>query len=199
MKAAASRDTDPAGRLRVQRALVRDLPGLESFIAAYTGDGTLLPRTLANLRTHRAEFRLVWDGDRLVGCGALQRVDGTLAEVRSLAVHPEWQGAGLGSMLVRALVRDAARLGIQRVFCLTRRVDFFARLGFGIVPTATFPHKIWNDCRVCPLFNQCDEVAMQRWVPATVPAETFSKERRTAWLPDRAGRRTGRSIPKSTS
>lgn len=197
MKAAAFRDTDPAGRLRIQRALVRDLPALESFIAAYTGDGTLLPRTHANLRTHRSEFRLVWDGERLVGCGALQPVDGTLAEVRSLAVHPEWQGAGLGSMLVRALLRDAARQGIQRVFCLTRRVDFFARLGFVVVPTATFPHKIWNDCRVCPLFDHCDEVAMQRWVPATLPAGPPSKE--STWLPDRPGRRTGRSIPRSTS
>ena len=197
MKAALWREFDPAGRLRIQRALVRDLPAMESFIAMYTGDGTLLPRSLANLRMHRAEFRLVWDGDRLVGCGALQRVDETLAEVRSLAVHPEWQGAGLGSMLVRALLRDASRLGIPRVFCLTRRMDFFARLGFGIVPTATFPHKIWNDCRVCPRFDRCDEVAMQRWVPAAVPAH--SSEGGPTWPLDRPGRRTGRSIPKSTS
>jgi amino-acid N-acetyltransferase len=196
MRAAAFQAADPAGRLRVTRALVRDLAALEAFIAAYTGDGTLLPRTLANLRAHRGDFRLVWDSDRLVGCGALQRVDATLAEVRSLAVHPEWQGAGLGSMLVRALLRDAARARIQRVFCLTRRVEFFARLGFVVVPTATFPHKIWNDCRLCPRFDHCDEVAMQRWVPAAIT--TPAKEEGT-WRTHPRGRRTGRSLGKSTS
>src|SRR6185436_870012 len=115
---------------RVRAARLRDVPALEAFIARFTSDGTLLPRTRANLVQHIRDFRVVCDAGELVGCGALQLVDSTLAEIRSIAVHPRWRGAGLGGQIVAALLRDAHRLGAERVFCLTRRESFFERLGF---------------------------------------------------------------------
>lgn len=153
-----------AVRLRPRRARPADVPALERFIAAYTGDGTLLPRSHANLLQHLDDFRVVWASGRLVGCGALQRVHRGLAEIRSLAVHPDWRGAGLGGRLVEGLVRDARRQGIARLFCLTRRVHFFAQHGFAVVPMESFPHKVWNDCRLCPRREHCDETAMERWL-----------------------------------
>jgi N-acetylglutamate synthase-like GNAT family acetyltransferase len=110
------------------------------------------------------DFRVARSGGVLIGCGALQLVNARLAEVRSIAVHPDWRGGGIGSRTVDALIEDAERLGVTQVFCLTRRQTFFARLGFHAVPKEDFPHKIWNDCRVCPRLQSCDEVAMQRTV-----------------------------------
>lgn len=162
MKSAAVLALRPAPAPRIRRARLRDVPALEAFIGAYTSDGTLLPRSHDNLIEHLRDFRVMFDGGELVGCGALQLVDEDLAEIRSVAVRPDRRGAGLGSRLVRALLRDARRLGIPRVFCLTRRVHFFAQLGFEVVPMETFPHKIWNDCRLCPRRESCDETAMQR-------------------------------------
>jgi amino-acid N-acetyltransferase len=163
---------DPARplALRTRAARSTDVPALEAFIAAYTADGTLLPRTHANLLHHIGDFRVVWEGQRLVGCGALQRVDRHLAEIRSVAVHPSRRGLGLGGRIVQALLRDARRLDLTRVFCLTRRVSFFAHQGLVVVPKEAFPHKVWNDCRFCPRQECCDEIAMQRVVasPATV-------------------------------
>jgi amino-acid N-acetyltransferase len=159
--------TDSVDAVRVRRATPRDLPELEVFIARFTGDGTLLPRPRANLLHHLGDFRVARDGrGRLVGCGALQRVHATLAEVRSLAVDPRAQGGGIGSRLVRALTADARRLGVRRVFCLTRRPQFFARLGFEVVAKEKFPHKIWNDCMLCPRQSSCDEIAMERAIGA---------------------------------
>lgn len=152
----------PRPQPRVRPATVADVGPLEAFIAGYTSDGTLLPRSPTNLLHHLRDFRVVRDRGAIVGCGAVQLVDGNLAEIRSVAVHPDWRGRGLGSRLVRALLGDAGRLGVRRVFCLTRREGFFARLGFIVVPTESFPHKIWNDCRLCPRQDCCDEVAMQR-------------------------------------
>jgi len=149
-------------RLEVRPATLQDVGALESFIAAYTSDGTLLPRTRANLLHHVRDFRVAFDGDLLVGCGALQVVSTRLAEVRSVAVHPEWRGGGIGSRIVEELLRDAHDLGLGRVFCLTRRQSFFARLGFVTIPKESFPHKIWNDCRLCPRQACCDEIAMER-------------------------------------
>jgi len=151
------RRTEP----RLRAAVTEDVPALEHFIAAYTGDGTLLPRTRANLLAHWQDFVVLMDGDELVGCGALQQLDADLAEVRSVAVLPDRRGHGLGGQIVDALVEQAHAAGFPRVFCLTRRVPFFARHGFIVVAKEQFPQKIWNDCRLCPRQTCCDEVAMQ--------------------------------------
>jgi amino-acid N-acetyltransferase len=163
--APAARAVSPAA-LDLRPATPADIAVLERFIAAYTGDGTLLPRTRANLTAHLGEFVVLTDGASIVGCGALQIVDAHLAEIRSLAVRPESRGEGLGGRIVAALVERARERGIHRVFCLTRKVDFFAHHGFETVPKEFFPHKIWSDCRLCPRRLNCDEVAMQRFVHA---------------------------------
>jgi len=149
-------------RVRVRPARLSDVASLEVFIAQYTHDGTLLPRTRTNLIQHVRDFRVVQVGSAIVGCGALQIVDPTLAEIRSVAVDPARQGQGLGGRIVRALIADARRLGLPRVFCLTRRLGFFANLGFVAVPKERYPHKVWNDCRICPRQHCCDETAMER-------------------------------------
>jgi amino-acid N-acetyltransferase len=159
---------EPQPLHRVRPATLRDVPALERFLGAYTADGTLLPRTRANLLHHVRDFRVIRDGGQLVGCGALQVVSSRLAEIRSVAVHPDWRGSGLGSRIVETLLGDARDLGLERVFCLTRRTTFFARLGFAVVPKESFPHKIWNDCRFCPRQTCCDEVAMLRVLPGLV-------------------------------
>jgi len=155
-------------RLEIRAATLHDVGTLEAFIAAYTSDGTLLPRPRANLLQHVRDFRVACDGDRLIGCGALQVVNTRLAEIRSVAVHPDWRGGGIGSRIVECLLADAHALGLGRVFCLTRRQSFFARLGFVTVSKETFPHKIWNDCRFCPRRESCDEIAMVRLLPELV-------------------------------
>lgn len=151
----------------VRAARSTDIPELEAFINAFTGDGTLLPRTRRELARHLRDFQLAFaerpDGSegRLIGSGALQLVDPDLAEVRTLALHPDWRGRGLGRRLVEALLDEARHLELPRVFCLTRQVEFFARLGFAVVPKETFPQKVWTDCRLCPRRDACDETAME--------------------------------------
>ena len=150
------------GEARIRAAHLRDVAGLQAFIAGYGSDGTLLPRTQSNLLHYLRDFRVAVDGEgRLVGCGALQLVNEGLAEIRSVAVDPAWRGSGIGSRLVRILLRDAKRLGMARVFCLTRKVSFFGRLGFVPVPMERFPEKVWNDCRLCARRDACDETAME--------------------------------------
>jgi N-acetylglutamate synthase-like GNAT family acetyltransferase len=147
----------------IRSAHVQDLDALEAFIMGYGSDGTLLPRSRSNLLHYMRDFRVAVDAKgRLVGCGALQLVNDGLAELRSIAVDPAWRGSGIGSDIVRALLDDAQRMGIARVFCLTRRLSFFSRLGFVPVQMERFPEKVWNDCRLCPRRDSCDETAMEK-------------------------------------
>ncbi len=53
-----------------------------------------------------------------------------IAEVRTLAVHPEALGTGLGSAILRELITQAREIGLKRVFCLTFEEPFFGAHGF---------------------------------------------------------------------
>jgi amino-acid N-acetyltransferase len=97
-----------------------------------------------------------------MGAGALEIVWADLAEVRSLAVDPAAQGRGVGRALVEAIVEEARRLKIQRVFALTYEEKFFAKLGFVTVEKAALPLKVWSACIKCPKRDGCDEIAMVR-------------------------------------
>jgi amino-acid N-acetyltransferase len=65
-----------------------------------------------------------------VGCGALHVLWADLAEVRTLAVEPRARGTGVGHALIEALIERARAVGVDRVFCLTFEVEFFAAHGF---------------------------------------------------------------------
>ena len=67
---------------------------------------------------------------RIVGCGALHVMWDDIAEVRTLAVHPDALGTGLGSAVLRELIAQARQMGLKRVFCLTFEEPFFGSHGF---------------------------------------------------------------------
>jgi amino-acid N-acetyltransferase len=148
--------------VRLRPAAAADVRELERFISSYTPDGTLLPRSRGDLTRHLGGFILATREGSLVGCGALHPVERELGEIRTLAVEPRWRGSGVGGRLIETLMREARRRGLARVFCLTRRVEFFRRHGFENVAKERFPLKVWNDCRLCTRLSRCDETAMER-------------------------------------
>ena len=125
------------------------------------GRGLLLPRSLSNLYEMVQTF---WVGEaedgRLAGAAALQVAWENLGEVRSLAVREEWAGRGLGLALTRAVEVEAADLGVGRLFVLTYVPEFFAPLGFAVIPLADLPQKIWAVCFQCVHYPDCRETAM---------------------------------------
>ena len=53
-----------------------------------------------------------------------------LGEVRSLAVHPDFQDRGVASKLVTCCVERARERGVRELFAVTSQTSFFGRLGF---------------------------------------------------------------------
>jgi len=80
--------------------------------------------------------------------------------VRSLVVHEDFGGRGIGRHLVEACISEARQLGIGRVFALTYQQTFFEKLGFAVIEKSELPQKIWGDCIKCAKFPECDEIAM---------------------------------------
>jgi DNA-binding MarR family transcriptional regulator/GNAT superfamily N-acetyltransferase len=60
-------------------------------------------------------FVLIRSDGEPVGCGGLQRLDSSTAEIKRMWVHPQWRGLGLGRRLVECLERIADAGGYRRV------------------------------------------------------------------------------------
>lgn len=123
-------------------------------------NSTVLPRTRAGIFENIRDFVIAVGPGGVVACGALQITTMELAEIKSLVVDESSRGKALGSRLVRVLVDQARTLKLRRLFVLTDSVPFFERNGFSRADKATLPHKVWNECLLCPKFDDCDEVAM---------------------------------------
>jgi len=148
--------------MRPRKAILPDAQQIHDLIATYSGDGTVLPRTLAEICENVRDFTVLQEGQKLVGCGALHLYGPHLAEIRSITVAPGQQGRGAGTSLVRALLSEAKKHHVGCVCLFTRKPEFFGRLGFRMVQRESLPDKIYKDCRVCPRLHCCDEFAMVR-------------------------------------
>jgi amino-acid N-acetyltransferase len=148
--------------MRTREARLPDAERIHELIAAYSGDGTLLPRTLAEVCENVRDFVVLEDRGRIIGCGALHLYGPHLAEVRSITVDPAQQGSGGGERLVKALLAQAHKHKVSSICLFTRIPEFFARMGFAMAQREDLPDKMYKDCCVCPRFHCCDEVAMVR-------------------------------------
>jgi amino-acid N-acetyltransferase len=145
-----------------REARLRDAEQIHDLIDSYSGDGTLLPRTLPEICENIRDFVVVEDDGRIVGCGALHLYGPHLAEVRSIAVIPDAKGNGAGRSLVEALLEQAELQEVTCVCLFTRIPEFFSRMGFEVAVKEAIPDKLYKDCLRCPRFHNCDEVAMVR-------------------------------------
>ena len=88
--------------MRTRKAILPDAKQIHDLIASYSGDGTLLPRTLAEICENVRDFVVLEEDGRIIGCGALHLYGTHLAEIRSITVAPRAQGKGGGSRLMKA-------------------------------------------------------------------------------------------------
>ncbi len=194
--APATANAVPAPRadgIVLRRATLGDVPAIASLMADYVIQGTLLPRPTSELYQCIREFHVAEDQGQVIACAALRLLWSDLGEVRSLAVHPDHHGRGLGQELVAAVVEDARSLELARVIALTREVGFFERCGFDVVARETLPRKVWTDCVRCPRRHACDEVAV---VIDLVPgASALAAADRRSWVMPMPQLATAGSLP----
>ena len=159
-KPAAHPAASPLAVAQLRPATLTDMDRIHGLIEEASRTSTVLSRSIDSLCKHTRDFVLAEAEGQLVGCCALALITQDLAEIRTLVVVPEQRGQGLGRSLIKALLSEARRLGVRRVFALTDNVPFFTRLGFSPVDKETLPHKIWNECIRCSKFLHCTEEAV---------------------------------------
>ena len=80
----------------------------------------------------------VWDGDRLIGF-ARATSDGIYrASIWDVAIHPDYQGAGLGRKLVETVLMHPHVNRVERVYLMTTyQQSFYEHIGFECNSTTT--------------------------------------------------------------
>ncbi len=186
-----------AAEVRVRPALVADVKPIMTLVNELAVQQVMLPRSPASVIENVRDFFVAEVDGQFAGCGALAITWTDIAEVRSLAVAPAMQKHGIGRTIVDALVRDALRLGIPRLFAFTYVPGFFAKMGFTVCQHEDLPHKVFNDCTHCPKFLACDEIAMTRVLDSKAsPTRLFGKPQRAIPLPQRTPQFMAPNLPK---
>jgi putative acetyltransferase len=80
---------------------------------------------LDGLRAPDITFWSVWDGDTLVGCGAIKRLSADHAELKSMRTAPARKRGGIASRLLRHILAEARTMGFDRVSLETGSAEFF--------------------------------------------------------------------------
>ena len=134
----------PATRVVVRPARTSDVRAIRSLVDTYAPDRRLLSKATVALYEDITEF-LVADLDgEVVGCGAVHVFWEDLAEVRTVAVDPQYVGTGIGSVLLTSLIARARELGVAKVFCLTFETAFFGRHGFVEIEGTPVDHDVFE-------------------------------------------------------
>jgi amino-acid N-acetyltransferase len=148
--------------MRIRPAREADIQPICDLVNFYADQNLMLHRTPEQVRHALDEFRVAEEAGQVIGCGYIAYLGPDLVELRSLAVHPDWQGRGVGAQIVQALVALARERHLRQICALTLAPHFFEKLGFRIVDRWEISPKIWGECVYCPKFHACDEVAVLR-------------------------------------
>ncbi len=123
-------------------AIFHDGATLEESIALYE-EKWPLPDIADFQNTYRdsgGDFLVMVENGRIIGTGALRRLEDGIGEIKRLWFLPESQGKGLGYQMMMRLLEMARELGYHKVRLETspayqqRAFAFYQRLGFTVIP-----------------------------------------------------------------
>ena len=143
-----------------RKARFDDIESIYGLVNIYAAQGEMLPRSRNTLYENLRDMVVAEEEGRVIGVGALHIMWDRLAEVRMMSITPEHTRQGIGAEIVQLLLNEGDALGIEKVFTLTYKPDFFRKLGFIRISREELPQKVWKECIDCPKYPNCDEIAM---------------------------------------
>ena len=92
---------------------------------AETARGSAHALDLSGLKTPDIRFFTAWDGDTLLGCGALRRFAPGHGELKSMHTAEAHRGKGTGDAMVRRLIETGREMGLTRLSLETGSWPYF--------------------------------------------------------------------------
>lgn len=146
--------------MNLRKAITPDTRQIYHLIKAYSDKSLMLEKPLYEIYENIRDFNVIEHDNKIVACCALELYWEDLSEIRSLAVHQDYQGRGLGRQVVKACLAEANTLVVKKVFCLTYQENFFKKMGFVETDKNLMPQKIWAQCIHCSKFPNCNEICL---------------------------------------
>lgn len=127
--------TPSSAALALRPAASKDWPAIKRMLLAES-----LP--LDGAKEHLGHFIVGEEGGKIVCAGGLE-IYGADALLRSVVVDGEARGRGWAKQLLAALMQQASRLGVSRLYLLTTSAEsWFAKLGFRKVGRSRIPDQL---------------------------------------------------------
>jgi len=92
-------------------------------------------------------------GERLVGCAALQVLDGHYF-LEYVAVDSSMRNRGLGASLVAKIEEEARSRGLKELWAKARLPEFYEKLGYRVHSGTTHGLKSVEDCKSCSQYHR---------------------------------------------
>jgi len=119
--------------LRVQRLLAHHF----SSARAETAPGSAHALDLSSLKAPDVHFWSAWDGEVVIGTGALKRLSEFHGEIKSMHTEQAYRRSGVGSAMLRHIIAEARKMGLSQLSLETGSWPYFfparelyARQGF---------------------------------------------------------------------
>ena len=152
---------------KTRNAGFEDAPAIYALIKEYP-EG-LLPRSISDIVQNIDRFIVCETKSQVVGTASWEilpeigQVMNAAIEIKSVAVARDFQGQGIGTTMVRAVIDRIKTFHPAQIVVLTFTPAFFRKFGFKDVPKETLMHKLYMGCINCTKYDSpftCPEVAM---------------------------------------
>jgi len=113
-------------------ATIDDIGGIVSLIEPLEQSGILVTRSREQMELQIRHFQVIEKDGMIIACIAcIPDDDNKVCEVACLAVHPDYQRAGLASQLLAIAEQRSRKMGIKQLYTLTTRTShWFIEHGF---------------------------------------------------------------------
>lgn len=81
---------------------------------------------LSRLKQPDVFFWSAWQGDTLMGVGALKRIDARNGEVKSMHTSKDARRQGVGAALLNHIMQQARKMGLSHLWLETGSFEYFA-------------------------------------------------------------------------
>lgn len=88
------------------------------------------PKELYNALTHSHSLISAWDNDKLVGLGNAISDGYLVVYYPHLLVHPNYQGHGIGQMIVEKMQEKYGHFHMQMLTADGKAIEFYNKVGF---------------------------------------------------------------------
>ena len=92
---------------------------------AQTAPGSAHALDLSGLKLPDVHFWSAWDGEAVIGIGALKRLSASHGEIKSMHTEQAYRRKGVASAMLRHIIAEARKMGMSRLSLETGSWPYF--------------------------------------------------------------------------